>query len=98
MNKTKQRNARKAMTGNMPADMIFACLAHHKAMRLKIKEIRLRPNWWETFLEFLKDKSPEMNIHNSCDQVEFKNVTIKKGHSFMKENMEFDIQKPVATA
>jgi hypothetical protein len=79
-------------TGNIAVDMIAACLAHYKRFNRKIKTITLSHGRWNMFVEYSKKNRPETIIH---DEIIFRNVTLKKGHRFMRENMEVELDKPV---
>lgn len=67
-------------TGNMAIDMISACMAHHKQHNKKVKFIYLSHKYWNSFIRFIGEKTPEAAEQiNTAEAAEFKNVMIKKG-------------------
>lgn len=84
----KNKNKKNVLTGCLPVDMSYAACMHYKNTPKHIKEIHFSRTWWDLFLTFLMDKAPEKEVRRKDDTVIFNNVTFKKGHRFMAENME----------
>lgn len=76
-------------SNNVVVDMIYSAMQHYKRMGRPIKTVLLSQSRWEIFKGWLKEKEPAVDIQ---DIVEFNDITVKKGHQFMKDNLEVEFK------
>jgi hypothetical protein len=78
-------------TGNIAVDMVAACIYHYEYYKKKLLYIRLHPDVYKMFIEYVVDKIPMYDL--SDETVEFDGVKVTKGSSLMTENMYFEVEK-----
>jgi len=76
-------------TGNIAADSVYAAMRHYKNFGRTVKTVNLSKSYWGIFLVFIREEKPELEI--SDEGIQFNNVLIRKGHSFMKQNLECEL-------
>lgn len=77
-------------TGVMIVDMVCACINFHEKSHQKVKQITLHPIRYREFCDYVKRTDPEYVI---TDHVDFDDVLIVSGSTFMNESMYFELVK-----
>jgi hypothetical protein len=81
---------------NMTMDMIGACLAHYKKQNRPVEAIELHPDKWNEFKKGILELKPEFEDDlNHFGECQFKNVTVKKGSSFMVKSLVVTLRELV---
>ena len=80
-------------TGIFVVDMVTKCINHYENTFRPVERIVLHPLRYEEFCDFVRKTDPEYVIG---DWIDFDDVKIEKGSSFMNESMYF-YNRPVLT-
>lgn len=78
-------------TGNPAIDMVAACINHCERYGKRIAEIRLNHKYWRMFCEGVKRL--DETIDTSDNEVNFDNVTVRKGTMFQTKQLTYDLVK-----
>lgn len=73
-------------TGVFVVDMVTKCINHYENTFRPVERIVLHPLRYEEFCDFVRKTDPEYVIG---DWIDFDDVKIEKGSSFMNESMYF---------
>lgn len=82
----------KSLTGNIAVDAVGACIAHYKGFGKRVKVITLSRKWWTAFERYAKENRPDFEFKN---EIEFKNVILRKGSAFMLKNLVVELKKEI---
>lgn len=80
-------------TGVFVVDLVAKCINHYAGTFRPVERIVLHPLRYEEFCDFVRKTDPEYVIG---DWIDFDDVKIEKGSSFMNESMYF-YNRPVLT-
>jgi hypothetical protein len=81
-------------TGNIAVDMVNACLTNYRLHYRRLKVISLSHNYWKMFSDHIKKVRPEFEFEDAIEMTKYK-VTVRKGHAFMRENLEMEFHDSV---
>lgn len=77
---------------NVAIDMVSACLAHYKKFNRPVETITLSQGLFEKWKSGMLERKPDLEIH---DQMDFRDVTVRKGSIFMFKDMDVKLKKLV---
>ena len=87
-------NTKTTFKRNIAIDMVAACLAHYAKFQRPVKEIVLNEALWYKWREGMKERADARGIEfEQYEEVEFNNVTIKRGSKFMTNNMKVTLKE-----
>ena len=77
------------LTGNPALDMVGACINHAERHYRTVKLIELSHKYWKIFVEGVKQYDESYDLSNN--EVNFDEVTIRKGNMFQVKPLRYEL-------
>lgn len=78
-----------ATTGNIAVDMVYAAIIFYKRSNKKTNVVNLSTTYWSLFKSYML----RQGMQDIKDQVQFKNLLVRKGNSFMTEHLKCEFEE-----